>query len=54
MSLLKALQHISELEHLIQECDYEIYLSSHLMAVKFELQRQLSLTKSQNSPKLEE
>ena len=40
--LMFALEHISHLEDLIVGNEWETYLSSNLLTIKFELERQLS------------
>ncbi len=41
--LMFALEHIAHLEDLIQGNEWETYLSSNLITIKYELERQLSL-----------
>ena len=40
--LMFALEHIAHLEDLIKGNEWETYLSSNLITIKFELERQLS------------
>ena len=40
--LMFALEHIAHLEDLIEGNEWETYLSSNLLTIKFELERQLS------------
>lgn len=41
--LLLALQQIENISNLIRENNYEGFLTSHLLPIKFELERQLTL-----------
>ena len=41
--MLKALVHINEIQTLIKDNQFEMYLQDHLIVVEYELQRQLSL-----------
>jgi hypothetical protein len=54
MNFDDALYYLAELEKMIEGNSYQNYLYSHLFSIQTELQRQQFLTKSQNSPKLEE
>ena len=40
--LMFALEHVAQLEDLIAGNEWETYLSSNLLTIKFELERQLS------------
>ena len=40
-----ALEHVAHLEDLIEDNEYETYLSQNLSTMKYELERQLSLEK---------
>ena len=40
--IMFALEHIAHLEDLIEGNEWETYLSSNLLTIKFELERQLS------------
>ena len=43
--LVFALEHVSHLEDLIEDNEYETYLSQNLSTMKYEFERQLSLEK---------
>ena len=43
--LVFALEHVAHLEDLIEDNEYETYLSQNLSTMKYELERQLSLEK---------
>jgi len=41
--LILALQQIENISHLVRENNYEGFFTSHLLPIKFELERQLTL-----------
>lgn len=43
--LLLALQQIDNISNLVRENNYEGFLTSHLLPIKFEIERQLTLEK---------
>jgi len=45
---------IDNLLNLTKELQYQGFLTSHLLPVRYELQRQISLTKSSNSTTIKE
>ena len=44
-----ALEHVANLEDLIEDNEYETYLSQNLTTMKYELERQLSLEKDRKA-----
>lgn len=46
--LLISLMQINNLTEIIKDNEYEHFFVSHLLPIKFELERQLSLVKKQN------
>ena len=52
--IILAQMQIDNLLNLTKELQYQGFLTSHLLPVKYELQRQISLTKSSNSTTIEE
>ena len=47
--LVFALEHVAHLEDLIEDNEYETYLSQNLSTMKYELERQLSLEKDRKA-----
>ena len=52
--IILAQMQIDNLLNLTKELQYQGFLTSHLLPVKYELQRQISLTKSSNSTTIKE
>jgi hypothetical protein len=52
--LILALQQIENLSKLMSGNQWEGFFASHLLPIKFELERQISLTNPKSSAKLEE
>ena len=52
--IILAQMQIDNLLNLTKDLQYQGFLTSHLLPVKYELQRQISLTKSSNSTTIEE
>jgi hypothetical protein len=52
--IILAQMQIDNLLNLTKDLQYQGFLTSHLLPVKYELQRQISLTKSSNSTTIKE